>query len=195
MGWAVLPPPPGSVSVWQMSWPDVSRVTRHTWLCNAELSRWLSLQILAAPLAALTLALAPPQAFVTLAFYYFFGKIVCHVSRVTTADCSGDLVLAAVHGVGGAGARLHPLPHPRHLPLPREQPGRQPAPAGPAPRRQPRAPHRPLPRLARHHRPQWASHGCVGQSTYYYLSVCLLQAACFSSSRGSNSGGKIILIR
>jgi len=30
--------------------------------------------ILAAPLAALTLALAPPQAFVTLAFYYFFAE-------------------------------------------------------------------------------------------------------------------------
>ena len=28
-----------------------------------------------------------------------------------------------------------------------------------------------------------------------HFTVCLLQAACFSSSRGSNFGGKIILIR
>ena len=149
-------------------------------------------QILAAPLAALTLALAPPGAFVTLAFYYFFGKIVCHVSPLLTCVPAEtwfsllftvlvELVPASIRSlslgtflflVNNLGGNLPLLVQPLAASL---------------------GLHTAL-YLA------WPATTALSELTMAVLAslhftVCLLQAACFSSSRGSNSGGKIILIR
>ena len=157
----------------------------------------MSLQILAAPLAALTLALAPPQAFVTLAFYYFFGKIVCHVSRVmchvspllTAAETWFSLLFTVL--VELVPASIRSLTLGTFLFLVNNLGGNLPLLVQPL-----------AASLGLHTALYLAwpattalSEQAMAVLVSLHFTVCLLQAACFSSSRGSNSGGKIILIR